>query len=90
MLTVFSILGQQLFSGVLHSRCRLTPYPVRLGECSSVYEDCWPQYLSNVSSSPEDWACLLEEGGGGAVENDDSSWTRRSDSPWFEAQVCAM
>jgi voltage-dependent calcium channel L type alpha-1D len=87
VLAIFSILGIQFFMGILHSRCRLTPYPVRMAECTSVDAPCWNSYLQEVVADPLSHACLVDSSGQ-PVPNDSSSWTRKGSSPWAETQDC--
>ena len=64
------------WNGLLHARCRLTPFPVVLSEgCDNVEDACWKEYIRNVSVAPDDYRCLPNL-------NDDPSWTQAS-SPWF-------
>uniref|UniRef100_A0A7S2PB29 EF-hand domain-containing protein n=1 Tax=Leptocylindrus danicus TaxID=163516 RepID=A0A7S2PB29_9STRA len=75
-LACFSIIGVVFWRGILHSRCRLTPYPVVLFDnCRSQSEQCWEMYLAEVISNPSAYRCLEEE-------TNDSSWTQ-STSPWY-------
>lgn len=75
-LACFSIIGVVFWKGILHARCRLTPYPVVLWDnCRSQSEQCWEGYLAEVISNPNAYRCLEEE-------NNDSSWTQ-STSPWY-------
>ena len=76
LLVCFSITGMLFWNGLLHARCRLTPFPVVLSEgCDNVEDACWKEYIRNVSVAPDDYRCLPNL-------NDDPSWTQAS-SPWF-------
>lgn len=76
LLICFSITGMMFWNGLLHSRCRLTNYPVvESATCSSAFKPCWDEYIQNVTMDPESYKCLPDE-------NDDPSWTQSS-SPWF-------
>ncbi|CAM9347545.1 unnamed protein product, partial [Phaeothamnion confervicola] len=95
LMTVFSIVGTSFFSGLLHNRrvkldggCRVTPYPVKLGDCLDRQADCWTDYVANVSAAPLAHACLLDAVTGLPTANDDAAWSRRSDSPWHAPQDC--
>ena len=47
----FSITGVLFWNGILHARCRLTPYPVRMANgCRDVLDPCWKMYLENVKN----------------------------------------
>ena len=74
VLTIFSILGLQLYSGKLHMRCRLTPFPVAIDWTSG--------------DDPNEFACL--EGRADAnfnMNEDNPTWTKQS-SPWNTARKC--
>lgn len=69
-------MGVLFWNGLLHARCRLTPFPVKVPtNCFSVYDPCWQNFLTAVIEKPEDYRCLPDA-------NDDPSWTQSS-SPWF-------
>lgn len=73
----FSITGMLFWNGLLHARCRLTPFPVVLSStCSNIGDSCWDEYVQNVTAEPDRYRCLSDV-------NDDPSWTQ-STSPWFE------
>ncbi|CAM9558144.1 unnamed protein product [Chrysoparadoxa australica] len=59
---LFGVMGTRLFAGKLHSRCRLTPYPVR---------ETWEPGLSF-----EDYRCMEESNFNTAA--DQPSWTKAS------------
>lgn len=72
----FSIIGMQFWKGLLHARCRLTPYPVILPKtCDSIQDHCWNDYMKNVTENPAKYRCLEDD-------NDNNLWTQ-STSPWF-------
>ena len=76
LLVCFSITGMLFWKGILHARCRLTPFPVVLSEgCENIGDPCWQEYLQNVSTIPDEYRCLPDA-------NDDPTWTQ-STSPWF-------
>ncbi len=76
LLIGFSITGMLFWNGLLHARCRLTPFPVFLSDnCKNVENDCWNEYIQNISTAPQDYRCLPND-------NDDRRWTQSS-SPWF-------
>ena len=76
LITCFSIMGLLLWNGLLHTRCRLTPYPVKLpSDCYSVYDTCWTTFLKDVIENPDEHRCLPDP-------NDDPIWTQ-STSPWL-------
>ena len=93
----FSITGVLFWNGILHARCRLTPYPVRMANgCRDVLAPCWETYLKNVTESPESFRCV-------PYDNDNRKWTSKT-SPWllngeqdciwpidiFDERVCSL
>ena len=76
LITCFSITGMLFWNGILHARCRLTPFPVKLSEgCGNIGNSCWDEYIQNVTTEPERYRCLQDE-------NDNPGLTQ-STSPWF-------
>ena len=76
LLFCFSVMGVQLWNGILHTRCRVTPFPVKISEnCSHIGSQCWSEYVNNVTHYPNSYRCLPDA-------NNDNSWTQ-STSPWF-------
>jgi len=72
----FSIIGMQFWKGLLHARCRLTPYPVIMpSTCNSTSDLCWNDYIKSVTENPARYRCLDDD-------NDNVLWTQ-STSPWF-------
>lgn len=72
--TIFGILGTQIFLGLTHQRCRVTPYPVTLDYNPIVH-----------GSNFTDFKCLpgfenYDQLEGAAID--------KEDSPWFEGQDC--
>ena len=76
ILMCFSIMGVLLWRGLLHGRCRLTPFPVSMSAtCRNEIEPCWIDFILNVTENPNVYKCIPES-------NDNLSWTRLT-SPWF-------
>ena len=76
LIVCFSIIGVLFWNGLLHARCRLTPFPIKMPYgCSSVVDPCWQDYLEVAIEQPDLYRCLPDE-------NDDPSWTQAT-SPWF-------
>jgi hypothetical protein len=53
VLLIFAIAGLVFWNGILHARCRLTPFPVEMPtgcEASTVDDACWQEFLGNVTS----------------------------------------
>jgi len=76
LVVCFSITGMQFWKGLLHARCRITPYPVVMPlNCDSIFDSCWNDYINNVTENPAKYRCVEDE-------NDSDNWTQ-STSPWF-------
>ena len=76
LIVCFSIMGILFWNGILHSRCRLTPFPIKMPkDCNTTLNACWDTYLQNAIQQPELYRCLPDP-------NDHPSWTQ-STSPWF-------
>ena len=76
LIICFSIMGVLFWNGILHARCRLTPYPMKMPEgCSNINDPCWQQFVQEAIRQPESYRCLPDA-------NDDLSWTKAT-SPWF-------
>lgn len=92
-LLIFSILGMQLFQGKMHSRCRLTPFPVRLDPTCTSNEtnnfrtlDCWSSYIDSVTKDPELWRC--RDPSGNLMTTLDADIKDKSSSPWATPTDC--
>jgi len=49
LLLIFSIAGLVFWNGILHARCRLTPFPINMPlDCTSVNDDCWSDHIDTV------------------------------------------
>lgn len=70
---MFGIMGQQLFSGMLHGRCRLTPHPVNAS---------W-----TVGADAALFRCLPDEVNLDILSDDPSVSSMRQ-SPWSHKQAC--
>jgi len=80
-LYLFVTIGINLFSGGFHARCRYTPFPVELDpSCLSAHDNCWSNYIQNVTVDPDSWRCL-------DVPNNDPRWDKSS-SPWRTPRDC--
>jgi voltage-dependent calcium channel L type alpha-1D len=80
---LYGVIGVQLWSGVLHARCRLTPHPVKL-DPALVYQgfhDYQIKVLNNVSM----FACSDHSGVQIPIASDE--WSQDS-SPWKSPRVC--
>lgn len=83
---IFGILGIQVYSGHLHARCRLTPFPIKLPINSNMtYE--WPvseTYEALAVANPDNYRCLNVSN---FDRETDGPWSKSS-SPWATAQPC--
>ncbi|DBA00730.1 TPA: hypothetical protein N0F65_001201 [Lagenidium giganteum] len=80
---LYGLIGVQLWSGVGHPRCRLTPVPVKLSPYLnlgnfSVYEDL---VVGNFSGY------ICKDHGGEEIPLNDDNWTHDT-SPWKIPRVC--
>ncbi|KAE9028177.1 hypothetical protein PF005_g2409 [Phytophthora fragariae] len=79
---LYGVIGVQLWSGVLHPRCRLTPYPLRLDPDITFadFDDYKTMALSNYSLFPcvDEYNDQIPVGG---------SWSHDT-SPWKIPRVC--
>lgn len=77
ILACFTLFGVTFWRGLFHSRCRLTPFPVKVPvDCRNATEACWNQFLFDAVSNPDAHRCLPN------LNNDVETWTQ-STSPWF-------
>ncbi|GLD94981.1 hypothetical protein PINS_up003606 [Pythium insidiosum] len=81
---LYGVTGVQLWSGVLHSRCRLTPFPVVLDP--NITLESLPDYQSRVVADPYTYRCR-DVKSLDVLELDNSSWTHDT-SPWRQPQLC--
>ena len=69
-------MGILFWNGILHGRCRLTPFPIKMPrDCFSTMDPCWNYFLEDAIKQPDLYRCLPDA-------NDDQNWTQ-STSPWF-------
>lgn len=80
---LYGLIGVQLWSGVLHSRCRLTPYPLRLE--SSISFSAFPAYQDKVIQNYTEMACKDDQDIQIPLSKD--SWSHDT-SPWKIPRVC--
>ncbi|KAF0692597.1 Aste57867_16338 [Aphanomyces stellatus] len=59
---IFAILGMEIYSGDLHFRCRVTPYPVQLPPNGTFNYPPTASYISLVAQSPALFPCLFPNG----------------------------
>ena len=76
LIICFSITGVLFWNGILHARCRLTPYPVKIQDnCRNELDPCWEIYLTSAIENPDAFRCV-------PYENDNKDWTSKT-SPWL-------
>ncbi|KAL3673234.1 hypothetical protein V7S43_000957 [Phytophthora oleae] len=83
MFFFYGVIGVQLWTGTMHSRCRLSPYPLALA--TNVSLSNLPAYQEQVLAAPELFRCL--DADSTPLEAENSSWTHDS-SPWKTPQDC--
>ncbi|GLD95008.1 hypothetical protein PINS_up003633 [Pythium insidiosum] len=79
---LYGVIGVQLWSGVLHSRCRLTPYPVRLD--SNITLESLATYQDLVVRNFSQYRCSFKNGDPIPAIG---SWTHDT-SPWRHPRQC--
>ncbi|GMH60361.1 hypothetical protein TrRE_jg11189 [Triparma retinervis] len=81
--TIFGILGNQLFVGVTHNRCRLTPYPVTLDYRLDVH--------GMLPLNGSSFQCVQDFAGkkGRSTNFDEIDGDiDKEDSPWYDGRDC--
>eukprot|EP00804_Cyclotella_cryptica_P023302 CCRYP_000468-RC/>CCRYP_000468-RC protein AED:0.16 eAED:0.16 QI:0/0.71/0.37/1/0.85/0.75/8/25/1511 len=69
LLICFALFGVTFWRGRFHSRCRLTPFPVKMPmKCRSVSEACWDDFIIDAIINPEEHRCL-------PIPNDSPMWS---------------
>ena len=92
---IFSILGMQLFLGMQHSRCRVTPYPVDVSFATAPEGARWADhrcYFPNGNLVDGSTLCDNELK---CVHPDDSRWVEPLDDCYWpldkeETRICAL
>ncbi|GMF20747.1 unnamed protein product [Phytophthora lilii] len=79
----YGVIGVQLWSGAMHSRCRLSQYPLALDPKLSLEE--LPAYQERVLATPELFRCL--DANSLPLDAENNSWSHDS-SPWKTPQNC--
>ena len=93
---IFGIMGIQLWPGLLHARCRLTPVPVRLSQVAGAAKpyrwiDLDDALKLEVLENPGKYACLPGTSNMGTLDEVDAypgGDPGKDDGPWTEAQAC--
>ncbi|KAG7393764.1 hypothetical protein PHYPSEUDO_004527 [Phytophthora pseudosyringae] len=80
---LYGVIGVQLWSGVLHPRCRLTPFPLRL-DPNIKFAD-FGEYKATVLANAALFPCVDEYNEQIPLSN--GSWSHDT-SPWRTAQIC--
>jgi voltage-dependent calcium channel L type alpha-1D len=84
---LYGVIGVQLWSGVMHSRCRLSPYPLQLDPQLTLSD--LPAYQDAILANYSDFQCMHSESDGvnGAIPLEDTSWSHDT-SPWRTPRIC--
>jgi voltage-dependent calcium channel L type alpha-1D len=80
---LYGVVGVQLWSGVLHPRCRLTPSPLRLDP--DVTADDLAEFTSMVLTNHSLYPCADDDNEQIPLSN--GSWSHDT-SPWRTPRVC--
>ena len=80
---IFGILGIQMWSGILHARCRLTPFPVQIQ--NDVPYPIASSYIDLVSASPNEYQCRDPTGD---IVDTDATMLTYGTSQWKTPQFC--
>ncbi|KAL3673207.1 hypothetical protein V7S43_000930 [Phytophthora oleae] len=80
---LYGVIGVQLWSGVLHPRCRLSPSPLRL-DPDLTFQD-FDEYKSKIMANYSLYPCVDEYNK--QIPLLDGSWSHDS-SPWRTPRVC--
>eukprot|EP00644_Phytophthora_capsici_P000129 jgi/Phyca11/539928/estExt2_Genewise1Plus.C_PHYCAscaffold_40231 len=80
---LYGVIGVQLWSGVLHPRCRITPFPLRL-DPDLMFQD-FGEYQSKIVANYSLYPCVDENNE--QIPLSDGSWSHDS-SPWRTPRVC--
>lgn len=81
---LYGVVGIQMWSGVLHPRCRLTPSPVRLDP--SVTLATFSAYEAIVLANPSLFPCI-DDANNRVIPIANATWTHES-SPWHKPRLC--
>ena len=53
-IAIFSIFGLLFWRGILHARCRLTPFPIKMNQdCRNIGESCWDDFIQEAIRNPK-------------------------------------
>jgi hypothetical protein len=90
LLVSFALFGVTFWRGLFHSRCRLTPFPVKMPiDCRNITEPCWNEFILDAIADPASHRCL-------PISNDDLLWhsTDPQDCIWpidtEDTRVCSL
>lgn len=83
LLCLYGVVGVEFWSGALHARCRLTPYPLRLEEILT-YE-AFTEYQEEAIAQYVSLPCADDDGAQIPVAN--STWNHDT-SPWNKPRIC--
>lgn len=81
---LYGVIGVQLWSGVMHSRCRLTPYPVLL-DPNLTYDEL-PDYQERVIANYSHYQCT-DDANNQVISVDGTEYSHDT-SPWRLPRAC--
>jgi hypothetical protein len=87
---LYGAIGVQLWSGILHPRCRLTPYPLRLEP--NLTMETLPAYIDHAISNQKDFYCSTDAKNNSnlnaiPIPLDMHNWTHDT-SLWNTPKIC--
>ncbi len=91
---MFGILGIQVWSGIQHARCRLTPFPIRMPPDNQLplTNQIGIQFLSEAIADPAYFRCNFTKNNilyaGEPIKVYSYTWNTKEDSPWFTSRKC--
>eukprot|EP00945_MAST-04E_sp_MAST-4E-sp1_P008438 g8438.t1 len=90
MFFMFGILGVQIWSGIQHNRCRLTPFPIVMppDNLMPLSADIGVPFLERVLLNPGMYRCNMSDRPGVPIPVENPNWVDMKDSPWIESQPC--
>ncbi|KAL4124998.1 hypothetical protein PRIC2_008589 [Phytophthora ramorum] len=80
---LYGVIGVQLWSGVLHPRCRLTPFPLQLDP--NITNDDFATYQTTVLANYSHFPCVDEHNE--QIPLSSGVWSH-DNSPWKTPRVC--
>ena len=93
MFFMFGILGLQVWAGIQHNRCRLTPFPIILPPDGilPLSQDIGEPFLQRALLHPELYRCNMTIGKSSVLSPipvHDDNWATMTESPWSTPRSC--